>query len=246
MSSPIYKIDRLGNYGCFPGVTTIASCYTSNKDFCTRLYQSLNHSKRIKNYFSLLPASSFHMTTLNLYTEYEVGSSHWPKFLDEKLAIFQKINERLKENEIEPVITIKHIHSRGVIQLLLSLEPEQEEKLREIGREFGLSEKVPSVFHITLAYQFKCIPPKLQHSVHREISSIIKSVMPEPSVTFKLSPPKLTTFFDMTSFHEWDLTHNPFHSREKPKTDVITFFRSLFSSTSSSGQEDPKPSALPR
>lgn len=214
MPTPIQKIDEFGRFTSFPGLTTVASCYSKNRLFCEKLYRELFASAQLKPFFSVLPASSYHMTTLNLYTEHEVGSSSWQRFIGGQLDNFQNLTKLLSELEIDPIITIKGMHSRGVIQLVVSLPEEQEIKLRELGLRMGLSTKVPGAFHITLAYQFRMIPISSQPIVEAEIQRIVKKTMDEYGDTLSLEAPKLCYFYDMTAFIKWDGTRNPFYSKE--------------------------------
>ncbi|WP_133129442.1 DUF1868 domain-containing protein [Legionella yabuuchiae] len=213
MASSLYKIDQYGRFGLFPGITTVALCYSSNKSLCDTLYNELNKTTEIKEFFSVLPASSFHMTTLNLYTEQEIGSRVWHPFVDSQLKGFQKLVGSLSQNKIKPIITIEGVHNRGVIQLIVSLPEEQEAKIRQIGVDMGLSSKVPTFFHITLAYQFKKIPLVQQRAIEDEIQRIIEKVIDEHGKILTLSEAKLAYFHDMTAFIEWDARSNPFHKR---------------------------------
>ena len=221
MPTAIQKIDGLGRFGWFPGITTISKCHTKNTSFCENLYAKLSTSDKLKPFFSILPASSYHMTTLNLFTEQDIGHSTWQHFLDSHSDLFQNLAKILAELKIEPIIEIKGVRKRGVIQLIASLPDEQVTTLRNLGEQMGLLNKIPQRFHITLAYQFKEIPSQAKPVVEAEIESIINQVLKEHGNTLMLDAPKLSYFYDMTAFFDWDITKNPFHKKASVEiTDV--------------------------
>lgn len=95
------KIDDQGNYLEFPGVTIIADVGQTNHNLWHEIYHFLKNTPVLCDYFSPLPAQSYHVTTCNLYTKEETEED-WVSFISKKLPFFQKINKKLSELNFTP------------------------------------------------------------------------------------------------------------------------------------------------
>ena len=140
---------------------------------------------------------------------------------------------------------------------------EQETEFRNIGLKVGLPSKVPSSFHITLAYQFKEIPSDKKSLIEIEIQRAINKVINSHGRTFIIAEAKLVYFQDMTKFTQWDAKSNPFrkeafeaHTSKQSSVDLSSsntglaklcrFFRQLLtsSSTAPDSEEKKNPNSL--
>ena len=155
MPKHLTKIDRRGNYTKFPGISVVAAIKAKDTDLWKEVYDSIH--KITKGYYTPLPHTSYHMTAVDLYTEAAVGHKRWKAFVRSNLSFFQSIHTSFQDQAITPRIQIKTTKITGVIQLLLTLPPEQESIVHLIATKFNVDKQVPKVFHITLAYPFKSI-----------------------------------------------------------------------------------------
>ena len=218
------KIDEHGNYCPFPGITVIAGILDKDVSLWRRVNDVLGGSELIRHYFSALPYESYHMTTTDLFTEQYDGGNDWEAFVHENTPLFQALHAKLEEKKITPQIKIQNIFFGSVIQLVLSLPEEQRHQINEIAKEFGLENKVPRAFHMTLAYQYQPFPAnkadadttqlQIQQHIRKQLDNLFKI----HNYTIELKSPELSTFHDMTSFQAWDGEKYPFdttHSTHK-------------------------------
>ncbi|CAM2859706.1 Uncharacterized protein conserved in bacteria [Legionella steigerwaltii] len=215
------KIDDQGNYLEFPGVTIVADAGQTNSKLWQEIYFFLKNTPILCDYFSPLPSQSYHMTTCNLYTKEETPED-WVSFISKKMTFFQKINKRLSELKLAPVVSIETIDYFSELQLILSVPPEQKTIIQQIAKEFGLENKVPGVFHITLAYGYREINDE---QIFKEIKSKIVELLKicqQYDKDITLSPPKLCFFRSMEQFIPWDGTANPFIAKSTP--DLFSLF----------------------
>jgi hypothetical protein len=201
------KINKDGKYTPYPGVTVIAGIGDNHNEFWQTLYQKLNNSELICKYFKPLPYQSYHMTTCNLYVK-EWYFSRWPSFINEKLDFFRQLHAKLTRTPIIPEITIEDLNVSDVLQLDVSLPPEQEAIIQAVAQEFGLEKKVPEYFHITLGYLYN-------FSINEEDFAAIKDECAQILATclkkeLSLDPPQLSYFQSMKKFIPWDGKQNPF------------------------------------
>ncbi len=209
-------IDADGNFVQFPGVNVIARVNPNDETFWKSIYDCLNNSSLIKQHFSLLPHQSYHMTTNNLYTQMQRGDEEWQKFIDNNLIFFKELNLLLKDHyTFIPEIQIKSAITRGVLQLIVELPTEQKNKITGIAAQLKLNDLIPSVFHITLAYQYRVTNESINQKIEQLFS---QEVMPicEKISSVNLLQPALCYFNAMTAFYPWDGQSSPFPVCNKP------------------------------
>lgn len=202
------KITAKGSYSHFPGVTVIAKVQNKDLDFCKKIYACLVESELITQYYSPLPFESYHMTTNNLFTAKKDGGDDWEAFINQNLTIFQRLHYYLKANAFNPQITITTTIVEGVIQLIGELPKDQIVIINAFASEFDLRDRIPSVFHITLAYQYKNIPIEALNAIKKQLTEKLKHIL--TSQPLQLNPPQLCYFNDMTAFITWDGSSSPF------------------------------------
>ncbi|HHF7373594.1 DUF1868 domain-containing protein [Legionella bozemanae] len=203
------KIDDQSNYLEFPGVTIIADAGQTNQKLWQDIYYFLKNTSVLCNYFSPLPYQSYHMTTCNLYTQQETPEN-WLSFISKKLTIFQKMNKRLLELNFNISISVEAVNYFSELQLILSIPSEQQTIIQQFAEEFGLKNKIPTVFHITLAYGYREIEDE---QVFKEIKNKMEELLKicqQYEQKIILSPPKLCFFRSMEQFIPWDGAINPF------------------------------------
>lgn len=207
------KIDGQGNYLEFPGVTIIANVGNTNQQLWENIHNCLLNSSTLCAYFAPLPLQSYHMTTCNLYTKTEYPRN-WLSFISEKLPDFQKFNEELASTQFTPSISIKQINLFPVLQLMLTLPPEQEAITQHFADKFGLQNRVPNVFHITLAYGYREIRTEEHFKVIQSEIHNLTALCQQYDKKILLSPPQLTFFNNMGQFIPWDGSNNPFITQQ--------------------------------
>ncbi|OCH98089.1 hypothetical protein A8135_13085 [Legionella jamestowniensis] len=208
---PLCKIDEAGNFGYFPGITVVSSLYPTHRELCSAIHAALEGSSLIKEYFSLLPAESYHMTMMDLQTKEGIGDS-WNEFISQNLSENRKIIQELQTNRICPSIEKMKINIAWSLSIHFVLPEEQEKQIRDVAKTLNLEKKVPYVFHMTLAYLrpnkeiSEAVADQLENEIKQNISSVINSI----TMPMKLAEPQLCYFNDMTCFYPWDATYNPF------------------------------------
>lgn len=208
---PPIKINSSGKFLRFPGVTVISSIGEKNSEIWKDLYQELNKSQLIQKYYSLLPSESYHLTTINLYTEKNDGGIHWGLFIEKELPWFQRLNDELHIREFQPKITVvKAIVGRSALLLLVELDSNQVKKNLDLAQAFSLEKKIPEEFHITLGYPYKDIPNGDRKKIEEETQKIVEKILRSGSSSFDFKEPELCYFTDMTKFLPWDGRMNPF------------------------------------
>lgn len=207
----IDKIDSNGNYIAFPGITVLSHINRDELNIWKQLYNNLNKSKIIKEYYSLLPVESYHLTLINLYTKAYTSKNnedHWRNFIIKKNKMFISLKNYLEENTFLPSIQTMNIvlpkMSNNTIAIEVPLTQEQKEKINKISNHFNLSKKVPKPFHITLAYSYKLIPSKIYLEIQSEFNKIVTENLLQYNMPLNFEEPKIYYFHDMTLFKKWN------------------------------------------
>ena len=226
------KFDSKGRYTKFPGMTVVAPVRDDDMDFWVQVCNSIVTYAPALDYFSPLPCTSYHMTTTNLYTQYEDGEDDWEGFIREVSPRCEILYELLKANSFAPELTFKTVITYGVIQLEGALPPKQSAVINDIARRSGVQEGVPSYFHMTLAYQYKEIPLSLEADINEQLQQRLKAVL-QLRKGVKLAPPTLCSFEDMTAFTPWDGKASSLMPKTKP-----TFFREIASTNETPSSSD--------
>jgi hypothetical protein len=217
---PFRKLDDKGRYTKFPGMTVVSPIREEDMPFWVQIFNSIASYDEALDYFSPLPCTSYHMTTTNLYTQQEDGGDDWEKFIEGVSPGCQALHKLLTENSFSPRLVFKAVITRGIIQLVVTLPPAQSAKIYDIAKKAEVHEGVPSFFHITLAYQYKEIPPKFEEEMNAQLLGRLNSILRVRKVV-KLDPPTLCTFDYMTAFTPWDGKASSLIARAAPKQ---TFF----------------------
>ncbi|QLZ69104.1 hypothetical protein FOLKNPGA_01886 [Legionella sp. PC1000] len=221
LAKQLSKVDAHGKYAPFPGVTVISACYPKQKEFCETIYQFLVNNPLIVHHFLPLPAKSYHMTTMSLETEQQIGSS-WSQFITNNLPHYKRIQQALQKNPLCPSIEKMEVSIGRTISLTLSLPKEQEAQIKKIATFLNIEETIPKIFHITLAYsRFKRAPyieisEQLQAEITKELNKIIGKI----KFPLEIAEYTLCYFNDMTAFPLWDAENNPFTQTQSPQHDL--------------------------
>ncbi|CAM3022608.1 Uncharacterized protein conserved in bacteria [Legionella steigerwaltii] len=205
------KVDEHGEYAPFPGVTVVSACYPEQKEFCDAIYKALKNNPLIMHYFSPLPANSYHMTTMSLETEQQVGST-WDQFITNNLPHYKKIKQNLQKKPIYPAIEKLEIYTGWCISLNIFLPKEHAAQIEEMAEALNIEETIPRIFHITLAYPRpnKTVSQEIKEQLHTEIIRELNGVIEKTIFPLKIAEAKLCYFHDMTAFHPWNAENNPF------------------------------------
>ena len=206
----LVKVDKYGKYAPFPGVTVVASCYPEQKEFCEIMYKILINNQLIMEYYSPLPATSYHMTTMSLETEQQKGGS-WNDFISRNLSVYRKIIQDLQTSLFHPLVEKMEIRINETISLLVHLPEAQKTRIKQTAQALNLENTVP-IFHITLAYPHpnKKISAEVITQLQKEITDKLSIIIAKTTLPMKIAEPKLCYFNDMTAFHPWSAEQNPF------------------------------------
>lgn len=204
------KINSEGKYLTFPGITVVSAIKEADKPFWQLIYESLKKNKEFTDHFRPLPYESYHLTAINLYTKDAIGSGKWRGFIISNRAFFQSLNGLLAEKSFTPVVSVESINIAGALQIMVNLPEEQIRIIQQVAKTHHVEARIPAVFHITLAYQFKYVErevlEKLELELRQEIFAILKSHKAEIS----LNSPELFFFNNMTKFTPWSGGEYPF------------------------------------
>lgn len=205
------KINEDGKYCLFPGVTVVSSVGSTNEDLWSEIYQTLERQKTITDHYALLPAESYHMTTINLYVaEFQ---KNWKNFIDQNLEWFQNFSVSIEnETNFQPqVLSIYPQFHGGVLLLRIDIPEEQKRKNFELAQKYGLVGLIPDIqFHITLGYIYKRIPSNEVEQISRLFQDSVENILQNYSKPICFERPELTYFNDMTAFIPWKGEFNPF------------------------------------
>jgi hypothetical protein len=217
LSNPLHarsssKLDADGNYSSFRGVTVVSAVGSANAPLWEALSHSLNSNDQLKKYYSLLPLSSYHMTTINLFTEdaTSVSPAEWTRFVAGRLTWFQELNTELNSQTFQPVITYQGVTVSGSVGLIVQMPQEMEDRVLTLAQRRLLTGQVPRFFHITLGYQYKEIAPQVRKQLANQLREEIGKIFDSYTQPLILDEPQLCYFNDMTAFVPWDGNWNPF------------------------------------
>lgn len=206
------KIDSQGNYSKFPGVTVIAKAGNKNKQLWVDIYNFINRSVTLRQYYTPLPYQSYHMTTCDLYTQ-AAHLDDWPTFISQNMTFFQQLHAKLAEMQFLPAVTIEQVTVFNALQLNLSLPAEQYRIIKTIADTFGLNDKIPKKFHITLAYQYQDFANDAVVKTITEETKKLMAFCKEAKEKLILTAPKLCFFHNMGEFTSWNGITNPFNDK---------------------------------
>lgn len=210
MKKDLCKIDNQGVYRQFPGITVISPINKGDLVFWKELHDFIDKCDLIRKCFAPLPYESYHMTTLNLYTQEDDGHDDWKGFIEKQLPFFQRLHSALISKAFKPKININTLVVSDTIQLYLQLPTAQENKVITIADEFAVQQKIPKVFHITLAYRFKDSDETSNENIKQTIATQLDKQFATRANSFYLEPATLCFFNDMTAFKPWNAKADPF------------------------------------
>ncbi|KTD41310.1 DUF1868 domain-containing protein [Legionella parisiensis] len=215
------KVNEHGEYAPFPGVTVVSACYPKQKEFCESIYKLLVSNPLIVHHFLPLPAQSYHMTTMSLETEQQIGSS-WNQFIIDNLPHYKRIKQTLQDNPLYPSIEYMEVNIGRTISLSLSLPTDQEAQIKKIAKSLNIEETIPKVLHITLAYSRfnRRISHEISEQLHTEITKELNKVIEKIEFPLEIAEYKLCYFNDMTAFPSWNAENNPFIQSKSPHRDL--------------------------
>lgn len=220
------KVDEQGAYSPFSGVTVVSSCYPEHKMFCTTIYNALKSNSLVMEFFSPLPASSYHMTTMSLETEQEIGNL-WDEFILDNLDNYRKIKNELETNPIYPLIEKVQVNISWTISLTVFLSKAQEIQIKETAKAVKIEDTVPRVFHITLAYPRpnKKTSAVITQRLQNELTAQLETLIGQFHFPMKVAQAKLCYFNDMIAFHPWNAESNPFIHKNFIESLFFSFLR---------------------
>jgi len=208
------KIDTMGKYIIFPGVTIVADTSATDQAFFEEIYAGLQRIPHLKEYYSLLPVDSYHMTTNNLYVKNHARS--WKEFEKEfKAGLFKKIHETLQKDPIVPEVKLVSIKAERTMAIILNAEKDQQDKIVNFGNKFKIEKFIPKPFHITLGYLYKDIPVSQQIIIREKAGELFNNLLvkyysDKLDHVFVLRPTSLRYFNTMLEFYAWDGQNKPF------------------------------------
>lgn len=216
------KIDHDGRYRPFPGLTIVSSIQEGDQPFWQLLHSALKNNQNFTAYFSPLPYESYHITTTYLSNQKNIGEANWRDFVEKNQLFFQSMSDDLIQYAFHPFISIdESIQLDSVLQLRIELPVTQINIIHSIASKYGLQKKVPSEFHMTLAYQYKYLDQMQRQQLTIEVSQLITSILNSHESKFYLNPPTLCYFHDMTKFTPWNGVGYPF---SEPVIETNRFF----------------------
>lgn len=158
----------------------------------------------LSEYYSFLPSSSYHMTTHNLFIEEGLTNDEWRRQICKHEKLLHGLALFVNNQIFQPEARLSTCETNGGLQVHLDLPKDQSSIIETIADNFNISQGLPYLWHITLAYQYKQLPPNISHdAVAATLMRVVHSVLHDDLIVF--DPPKLCYFEDMTAFYPWDV-----------------------------------------
>ena len=205
-----FKINVKGEYIPFQGVTVVASIGAQNKEMWQKIYEELNQNRLLKQFYTLLPVDSYHLTTLNLFTERSKKTGNWKDFITGQLPFFQNINKKLEAEAFHPHVKLERPGVAKTLQITIQLDKEEKEKIQSLGKEFSQQKNVPNPLHVTLGYLYRDMGKGTRDQIFLKLQRIMKKILASYKKPVVLDTPKLCYFKDMQEFIPWNGDTNPF------------------------------------
>ena len=194
---PLYrrKIDAQGNYLPFPGYTIVSHAIHPLPKPLTDLVNYLSSSE-LRNYYSFLPATSYHVTINPL-----------ENVQDEHKTLLQNEQRKLKEQDTSTICTTKKLICSKVILIEVEFKDDDNQTSENIIKNVRSNELQEAKilhnyalsWHLTLAYQFKDIET---NEIKTRLNEIIKNLPQSSSFPFDipLDHIRICYYNDMTKF----------------------------------------------
>ena len=216
------KINDKGEYTPFYGWSVILNIDTDLKF----IENYIKNNNMINKYYSALPSESYHMTLYNIWCNGSELLNHQKRVIDTNFApdmiellgkqskninffnpkgcindLLYKIYFECQENKIDPVkLIIKNIYVGENIAIVFDYPSQSFDKmniLRQNIIKICERDDKMGVYHITLAYKYKDIPPDHIKLIMKEINTLIMLLSKQ---TLIINNPFVSYFSDMTSF----------------------------------------------
>lgn len=210
------KVDAEGVYQPFPGVTVVCDIPRSDEGPLATLPDTLKALPTLGPLFAPLPPVSYHVTTLDILTKFEMGLADDPAGWAAVLAqsCWAPAVKAVADAQTRPELRVKDIVLTGNT-IRVELEPAAESTCshpRDLGVNATLMELVGMdrnqlhPWHFTLAY---CTDHAAQEAaspdaLEQDRIAILKAVKEAVPETVPLEEAKLCRFEDMTAFVPWD------------------------------------------
>ena len=216
------KINDKGEYTPFYGWSVILNIDTDLKF----IENYIKNNNMINKYYSALPSESYHMTLYNIWCNGSELLNHQKRVIDTNFTpdmiellgkqskninffnpkgcindLLYKIYFECQENKIDPVkLIIKNIYVGENIAIVFDYPSQSFDKmniLRQNIIKICERDDKMGVYHITLAYKYKDIPPDHIKLIMKEINTLIMLLSKQ---TLIINKPFVSYFSDMTSF----------------------------------------------
>lgn len=208
------KINEQGEYLPFEGYTVISFLKDRESEFWTKFCADVSKYPIFSKYYTMLPASSLHMTVKNFMS---VANKDYEKLVqifaktDSKIydgawggaSLFAKMSDVCNVMNVEPVCKIANMYTERSLGLDLDvLNKETIEKLRSLLVIMGMKPEPDFKFHMTFAYKFKKVEEKDHVELQKEFKKIydVLSKKFQPSLLIEFEKAQLCYFPDMTSY----------------------------------------------
>ncbi len=211
------KINHRGEYTNYPGVTVISQIDKHQLAFWDQIHACvsgicLSESERLVDFYTPLPSESYHMTAVNLFVKDDYPDiTSWEECLTSGMS-FTGLETYCKNHSFYPSIMGLNVTVSGSIRLLITLPPLHEQLINNLAKKFDIEHKLPDVFHMTLAYQYKFCNTKLQQSMKEQLKERLVQALKPLTERLRLQPPTLCFFNTMEAYEPWDGQQNPFQS----------------------------------
>lgn len=156
------KIDNSGCFLPFVGFTTVANVYDRNQELFQRLHDQLSNSI-IAEYNTLLPPSSYHITTFAIIAKKKLNDQQWSTWKNKNLRSLRLVHSALETETAPFTFQISDLH-RKLLSILVDVEPGAAYLQRNVARDAGYEKKIPPSFHISLATNSKTFLTKTQET----------------------------------------------------------------------------------
>lgn len=194
---PLYrrKIDIQGNYTPFPGYTIVSHAIHPLPKELTDLVDYLSSSE-LKNYFSFLPITSYHVTINPI-----------ENVRDEHISMLKEEQRKLKEYDSRIICTVEKLICKGVILIEVKFKDDDNQTFENIIKnvrsnelqQAGILHNYVHPWHLTLAYRYKDIE---NNEIQSKLDEIIKNIPQSSSSRFEipLDHIRICHYNDMTKF----------------------------------------------
>jgi hypothetical protein len=205
------KIDSSGNYLSFPGFTVVADVYAQNNELFQKIHEQLRNCPLIVDYYALLPAESYHITTFGIKCQKKMDSKNFNSWINGNLEMFQTVNSEIEQGTEAFSYRISGVR-KNQLTFLVSVNTSAAQNQRRAASKTPYEKDIPRSFHISLGYQYKDFPDDtILPRIVQHLENILSDLLPFHETTpLQANKPELCYFHDMTRFIPWNGESNPF------------------------------------